>query len=337
MPLISVIVPVYKTEPYLKKCIDSLLCQTLKDIEIILVNDGSPDNSAAICDKYAALDARVKVIHKNNGGLSSARNAALDICSGDYIGFVDSDDFVAPNMFEELYQSSIMHNSDISICAHCSFNDSSSSECLLPFDKKVYHNEEIKNFFIVPLLGKNRNEKIPYLEGFVWRQLFKRSIIGDIRFKSERKYFAEDVMFDFDIYPKCNTISVVNKPLYFYRYNDQSLSNKYRKNVWDMLSNYLLAEFELIDRIGIKSDNSINERLNNIIIQFTVFSVKNLGKTDCDLIWKEKILELKKIGNDKYVKRIFKFSVIKIQPLKVKLLLLLLKYKMYTTILILNG
>lgn len=101
-PLISVIVPIYKVEPYLKKCVDSILTQTYKNLEIILVDDGSPDNCGAICDEYAAKDSRIRVIHKPNGGLSDARNAGMKIMTGQYVAFVDSDDWIEPNMYSSL-------------------------------------------------------------------------------------------------------------------------------------------------------------------------------------------------------------------------------------------
>lgn len=100
--LISIIVPVYKVEKYLDKCVESIVEQTYKNLEIILVDDGSPDNCSAMCDEWAQKDSRIKVIHKENGGLSSARNAGLDACTGDYIGFVDSDDWIEPDMYEYL-------------------------------------------------------------------------------------------------------------------------------------------------------------------------------------------------------------------------------------------
>lgn len=336
MPKVSVIVPVYNTEQYLRECVDSLLKQTLTDIEIILVDDGSPDKSPFICDEYARLDSRVKVIHKENGGLSSARNVALDICQGEYIGFVDSDDFVEPTMFEELYNSAKNNDSDISICALYNYNEENVVEKLLPFDKNFYKDNEIIDAFLFPLLGENRSEKIQKIEGFVCRQLFKRKIIGNIRFKSEREYFAEDVMFDFDIYPLCKNISVVNKPLYFYRYNGESLSNKYRENVWKMLSNYLNAEYELLDKLGIEINDSINVRLCNLTQKFVVFSVRNLGKVGCNLSNNEKKNVLNEIRLNKYVKEILKFKSIIKQPLKVCVLLVLLKLKMFRTILLLN-
>lgn len=115
-PKISVIVPVYKVENFLDRCVESIVGQTYENLEIILVDDGSPDNCPAMCDKWAEKDGRIKVIHKENGGVSSARNAALDIVSGDYICFVDSDDWIDPGMYEFLYKNSQKYDADISCC-----------------------------------------------------------------------------------------------------------------------------------------------------------------------------------------------------------------------------
>lgn len=109
MPTISVIVPVYNVEPYLRQCVDSILGQTFRDFELILVDDGSPDGCPAICDEYAKMDSRVKVIHKENGGLSSARNAGLDVAKGKYIAFVDSDDWIHPEMSETMQNRMQQH------------------------------------------------------------------------------------------------------------------------------------------------------------------------------------------------------------------------------------
>ena len=115
MPKISIIVPVYNVEKYLRKCVDSILNQTFKDFELILVDDGSIDTSGKICDEYNLKDNRIKVIHKENGGLSSARNAGLDIAQGEYIGFVDSDDWIELDMYEELYKICKENDTDVGI------------------------------------------------------------------------------------------------------------------------------------------------------------------------------------------------------------------------------
>ena len=115
-PLLSIIVPVYKVENYLQKCIDSILAQTFTDFELILVDDGSPDNCPALCDAAAAKDARIRVLHQKNGGLSAARNAGLDVARGEWIGFVDSDDYIAPEMYEILYKAVQSTGADLALC-----------------------------------------------------------------------------------------------------------------------------------------------------------------------------------------------------------------------------
>ena len=115
-PLLSIIVPVYDVENYLQKCIDSILAQTFTDFELILVDDGSPDNCPALCDAAAAKDARIRVLHQKNGGLSAARNAGLDVARGEWIGFVDSDDYIAPEMYEILYKAVQSTGADLALC-----------------------------------------------------------------------------------------------------------------------------------------------------------------------------------------------------------------------------
>ena len=210
MPLVSIIVPVYNTEKQLEKCVNSLLNQTLKDIEIILVDDGSPDNCPKMCDAFKEKDCRIKVIHKENGGLSSARNAALEIAEGDYIGFVDSDDFVDATMFEKMHSKINEDNSDICICSHynvCGDNVVSNG---LPFDCSVLYKEEIVQKLICPLIGYSNTYSPKIFEGFVCRQLFRKALIKDIKFKSEKTYFAEDVVFDFEVYQKADKVSILN-------------------------------------------------------------------------------------------------------------------------------
>ena len=156
--MISVIVPVYRVEKYLKRCVDSILQQTYENIEIILVDDGSPDQSGKICDDIARIDSRVRVIHKKNGGLSSARNAALEIINGDYVSFVDSDDLIHPQMFELLLNKMLENNSDV-VCTglrnfsstNVVFNNMSiymlKSSYMTPSGNRIFSNTERLNIF----------------------------------------------------------------------------------------------------------------------------------------------------------------------------------------------
>ncbi|WP_240733057.1 glycosyltransferase family 2 protein [Jeotgalibacillus sp. S-D1] len=188
-PVISIIVPIYKVEKYLSKCLDSILQQTFKKFELILVNDGSPDKCGEICEEYANKDKRVVVINKNNGGLSEARNYGLDLAKGDFIGFVDSDDWIEPDMYETLYNICIEYGADISCCGVT----------------KHYHDKEVKNAFY-PLTTHSPKEALKVmLEGelyneIVCNKLFKRETIGDTRFKVGRIY--EDTDFTYKIIHK---------------------------------------------------------------------------------------------------------------------------------------
>ena len=144
-PLITVIIPIYKVEKYLPKCLDSVLAQTYSNLEIILVDDGSPDNCGAICDEYAARDSRIRVIHKENGGLSSARNSGIDICRGKYISFIDSDDFVSPYFIEMLYRGVHDFNCEIATVEHgVSFMEGKDDSVVFAKDKLQRSYEEIQ-------------------------------------------------------------------------------------------------------------------------------------------------------------------------------------------------
>lgn len=205
-PLISVIVPVYKVEPYLRRCVDSILAQTLSDIEIILVDDGSPDGCPAICDSYALLDSRVKAIHKENGGLGSARNAGLDIASGRFIGFVDSDDYVSPGMFDTLYNALIKENADVCICSMEKVNE----DCA-PAGKRSY-------FGYAVITGTAALDLL-YTNDYIYftvacNKLFRRELFGTLRFPEGKLY--EDGYAAFRYYFESRTVVCLPDCLYFY-------------------------------------------------------------------------------------------------------------------------
>lgn len=215
-PLISIIVPVYKVEKYLEKCIKSILSQTYKNLEVILVDDGSPDSCPLMCDNFAKMDERIVVIHKKNGGLSDARNAGLDIAKGDYIGFVDSDDYIAPDMYEVLLKTSIMNGADLTLCNYIRVNENYEeivSEVIQKhaIDKK-YNRYEFIHELIKPYGGY-------YI--VVWNKLYKRNIFYKLRFPIGKQH--EDEYIIHYIIDRCDIIMSVQETFYYYVQRDKSI------------------------------------------------------------------------------------------------------------------
>ncbi len=269
--MVSIIIPVYNVEKYLERCIKSVLSQTYKNIEIIMVDDGSPDNCPQMCDNFAKQDSRIKVIHKPNGGLSSARLAGFKQASGDYILFIDSDDYIEKDMVEKLVCAITENNADLAICAYYTQFGECKTENALPYDTNLLHGENtIRTNYILPLIGAVKNKV--NLPGFLWIRLMKKNLINESFFVPENEYFAEDVVFDLLYSDFVKKIAIVNIPLYYYCINSQSLSNKYRKNKWQMLKN--LYEFKkefLLSRNITDEDN----RLQNAIVSSLFSAVDN--------------------------------------------------------------
>jgi len=215
-PLISVIVPVYKVEKYLPKCVDSILAQTYRNLEIILVDDGSPDGCPAICDAYAEKDHRVLVIHKENGGLSDARNAALDRISGDFVTFVDSDDFVGKKYVEGLFQALSETESDLSVCDFSIVE----KDCLVP-DPAIPDVSRLKVFSPAKAL-----EAILYQREFdtsAWGKLYRSSLFREIRFPKGMWY--EDLATTYKIIFRTQKIVFTPFKAYFYWQRQGSIIN----------------------------------------------------------------------------------------------------------------
>ena len=238
-PLISVIVPVYNTERYLERCIASLRKQTLEDIEIILVDDDSTDSSLEICYKLANEDNRIKVLSKVNEGAGMARNAALAIASGAYIGFVDSDDFIEPEMFETLYSRARKYDSDL-VLSGVVFVDGSMfsevGECIRKsyFDVDTqFDNTETLQKLRMGIVGAAPEDADDSKYGMsIWKCLFRHEIIkqNGIVFKSEREIFSEDALFMIDYISCIQKATGIPEAFYNYCRNGESISKSYKKD-----------------------------------------------------------------------------------------------------------
>ena len=233
MPLVSIIVPVYKVEKYLKRCVDSLINQTLRDIEIILVNDGSPDNSGKICDSLQEKDCRIKVIHKSNGGLSSARNAGIKIAQGQYIGFVDSDDDVALDMYEKMYRVAKRENVDFvmsdyqRICA-----DGRCYLKTLDIPSGLYEKKQMRRIIFPNLIMGENIEYGPLLS--VWHCLYRTDFLRQNNLCFDEKVrWSEDNIFSAIAGYCCERFYYMKgEGLYHYYQNQGTITTSYRSGAW---------------------------------------------------------------------------------------------------------
>lgn len=235
-PLVSVIIPVYKVEPYLRKCVDSVCQSTLKDIEIILVDDGSPDTCGQICDEYALKDDRIRVIHKENGGISSARNAGLDIARSDLIGFVDSDDWVDPDMFEFLYNNLIQADADISVCGvYEHVGEKVHMLCDASVYKTVSGHDAVQTNLAMTIAGNA-----------CWNKLYRRHLFEEIRFPEGRIF--EDVFIMTRLIDSARKVVFNLQAKYHYwRRPDSLFSKRYRPQLRDCAESQL-AVYDYIDK-----------------------------------------------------------------------------------------
>lgn len=254
-PAVSVIVPIYNVEKYLSKCIESIINQTLTNIEIILVNDGSTDNSGFIADEYAKKDERIKVLHKKNAGQGSARNIGLDIAKGEYIGFIDSDDWIDLNMYNELYKNAIDYNSDICICNRKVFNETNKLINLIDVENKLYTeiNQNIIDYLIKEFFYPSTVSAC--------NKIYKKEIIdnNNIRFKSFKDVGSEDTLFNYEMLFKINTVKTINNISYNQLARNGSTMRSYNKGYFIRLNN-------LLNNISkISTDNLFNKKIISIM------------------------------------------------------------------------
>lgn len=254
-PLLSIIVPVYNVEPYIKECLDSVFAQTFQDFEIILVDDGSTDNSGTICDTYANSNEQVKVIHKKNGGVSSARNTALDVCRGKYLTMLDPDDSVAPDTYENVYYMEEHPEMDILQFPYVNCYTNGKQEKLLLKSRTIKGKDQILlNWWEGNILHFANLNKI-----------FKKTIFQDLRYRVG--HVSEDTYLVADFIEKSEQIFISEKGQYFYRIREGSLTSHYTfsKHI-DLFEAHLrtykkIAECPLVQPIRVKAFTRLFRRL----------------------------------------------------------------------------
>ncbi|MED3960176.1 glycosyltransferase [Priestia aryabhattai] len=311
-PRVSIIVPIYNMENYLNRCLDSLLIQSLKEIEIIAVNDGSTDSTLPILNEYTKKDYRIKIINTNNMGVSSARNEGIKAATGDFIGFVDPDDWVEPKMYETMYNTAIKDKIDIVMCTYTREFGTHSKEKIFNLPNKVtYENEEVKlnvmRRLVGPLNQEVANPELLDAWGTVWSKLYRADIIkqNNLTFVDLKQIGTnEDTLFNIQVVYYANSFVFLNNPFYHYwRANNSSVTTGFKPNLLEQWFNlYKIIEMFL------KSKNMKEEyylALNNRICLNTLGLGLNTISKSNKLSGLLKIKYIKSFLNDYRIKRSF--------------------------------
>lgn len=304
MELISVIVPVYNVEQYLLRCVDSIRKQTYHNLEIILIDDGSPDQCPQLCETIRQTDARVKVVHKENGGLGFARNSGLDVATGTYVTFVDSDDWISEEHVENLYRAAREAQADAVIGSHTGVSAKGTEEIHpIRMPQKLYEGSVIIEEIVLPLIGADADyPQDVRLNSSSCMNLYRMEVIraNHLRFRSEKVAVAEDMYFNIDFFCHANRITAVNETGYYYFENTASISRKYDPKRFDRTVNFYrtiqqqLAQYGLEDRVSHRAERSFLMKIR-VAIRHIVLS---------DLPRRQKIQEIRQILNHDLVKEV---------------------------------
>lgn len=322
--MISIIVPVYNVEKYIERCIKSLLQQSYKDLEIILVNDGSKDKSGEICEFWKKKDSRIKVIHKENGGLPSARNEGLKNANGENILFVDSDDFLIKNACQTL---SLYLNYDMVLFKY--YRLKKKGEIIKfnsPETEGVYFGEQIINLLINSLgysyLNKRQSIKVTHS---AWRSMYKKDIIDSWNLCFKNIKYIEDFFFHLDYIEKCKKILILNKYIYVYRENPDSIINSYKKNQSEVTKMYLNKILSYKNKYNTFYDKQILDRYKYEKAYCYANLILNELRSFKNNIDKKSFTKINKIAQDKDFKSLLSLRFIFQQEIRFIIFFLLIR------------
>lgn len=319
----SIVLPIYNVERYLQRCLDSVLGQTYKNYEVIMVDDGSTDNCPAICDNYAAKDARVKVIHKQNAGLGMARNTGIKNATGDYICFFDSDDFVTTNLLELCAKELEKENYDIVAFDYSDYKDGKVINSPKRAAKTVFKSERVRSEFLKLMIYNAGN--IERIHCCAWNKVYSMQLIRRIgfRFVSEKEYISEDYFSNLILFSEVNSVLVLPDKLYFYCYNGESLTHSYNPQRFDKIIYQYEQSLIECDELGYSTDikNAIAfQMLDNFIGAVRLLLNSELSK-------KQKKQILKNVVSSPRYQKLFSDLDMKEESLSRKILVCLLKNK----------
>lgn len=332
---ISFILPIYKVEQQLERCIKSVLNQDYDNIEVILVDDGSPDSCPAICDDFARQDHRIKVIHKNNEGLGMARNTGLQHATGDYVIFVDSDDYIESNMGSKLLDACLKNKSHVTYCNYRRVDSrtGTTSDNIQKMRKKFYQGKEVLEVLVGMLSNYDNTRLDGSVNMSVWHSIYDLHFIKDnkILFKSEREYISEDLMFHIDFLTHAKSVSFIDDVLYNYDYNPTSLSEKYRPFIFNSSSLIYKHANSCLQSKGLENYHSFSDRYLLVISLYVINNYRKFLDKDSykDLV--------QKIVNDKVWRNEVQFSSYRKLSKKNKLYVFAIKHKAFRLLYLLQS
>ena len=321
---ISVVVPVYNVEKYLDRCMNSILNKTYENLEIIMVDDGTKDNCDKMCDEYKNKDPRVKVLHKKNGGLGFARNSGIDLSTGKYILFIDSDDYIESNMVQKLYESIKKYDADI---CYSDFNRVKMGKIIsnkhLEKIAGFYKDSQIKEIIVPNLIGGSPDDLEDDVIGWgVWKCIYKTSYLKDVKFHSEKEMISEDIIFQLDYLKKVNKAVIIDDCLYNYCINGSSLSTSYRADRFEKTVFLYQEQLKRLEELGCLDNSKIraDRMLISSIRMELMIAVKQLS-------YKQALNEIEKIVNDETIIKVINKYPINDLPVKQRKFAQLLKRK----------
>ena len=282
-PLVSVVLPIYNVEKYLDDCISSVINQTYRNLQIILVDDGSPDNCPQKCDAWSKKDERIQVIHQENQGLGEARNSGISYALGKYIFFYDSDDYLNLNLISKCVCCAERYNADFVIYGFSDVTMEGNYICdYIPVpSKNVIRGNEIKTLFIKQLYANNKYKGEDWnIRISAWNCMFSKSIVDErnFRFVSERKIISEDIYSMLSYYTYIKTAIIIDESLYYHRINKQSLSHTYREDRFQKLT-YFYEQLTILCR-ELKLDDETVSLMANPYISGTIDAIKMIVRSE---------------------------------------------------------
>lgn len=322
--LISVIIPVYNSEEYLEECIKSLINQSLKEIEMIFINDGSRDNSLSILEKYKKINKRIKIINQSNSGPSNARNRGLQIAKGEYISFIDSDDWIDSEMFKEMYDNAKTNNSDVVICDMKMIGEDNELYIKgMQDNRKIFNKKEIREIIYTSLLSNSQFNSMA-------NKIYKREILKTNNIKLDVKiFYAEDWLLNMEFFKHCNKATYINRCFYYYRRGHESSSSKYKDDTFEKVGLWIYKK---------RKEYAENLNLNPYLATNDLFKVtmhcliSELRRNDLKFL--EKLNRIKYIINNNEVRELTTYIFKNKITIKERVILFCIKYKIYLGIII---